>query len=759
MDYSIQPNIEPIKILLNTNIPDKETVTLTSSMVYHPSVKEMPRLNEYPFIVMDRPYEGRLSTYLNRLSYDKKVKFFFNKDSHLKGLSTVGLYTPNKVVKRKMESQTEKDENEKNKKTKEMKKELNEEIDKLIRNVNERKTSSLKELEAKYKKEVKDLEREIDNRKYKNFNDTKIDELNKEIKTKKTEFEENIKKDKEKFKAQIKYIKVGYIGVSNDKKKYILTYDGNVKDSKVQLGNVLINDDIKTDEYEPLYLKENGEPKYPNPITELEKIKETDDKNKEKNDVNEKPRGLYSEANDNVMVLLQTLFPNCFPVLNNISQSYKSMILKESLPFTFKNAIPTFLIPNAYVSQFYSYLKIEGKVYTTTQLVWLNDIYNHPIYSSLVSKYKIFNAAKDGAKQKLEKELDKKREKFRKDFGPSGQFAIDSKLTRFFEKQKKPEPERPVYGDNTSRDLNLTIDKIIEDIENLITYLDFDPPKYKMILDVTNSIRQRYKSIEDKIVKTKDIDTKLTRLVKSIGDINTYEVVFSKFLDNTEIVLDYDTEDEKVKTELKSKYGFYVTFVDSLKEFIKPTRESSNSDLQEVLEDFSNGVGGVGEQSKFANLMNASELTLPGSTNKNDANTGVSILPATGKDPRLEIQVQMDFIEGELNDENKSKINCIYKGEFLGTMLDQLLYPNKTSWELNKKRLFFNINDKEVQKEIKEKEAKLAPPPTTIDKKDETKPVAEQPKEVENAKQGGKRMTYKLLPIYKLRRRTRRNYK
>jgi len=231
MDYSIQPNIEPIKILLNTNIPDKETVTLTSSMVYHPSVKEMPRLNEYPFIVMDRPYEGRLSTYLNRLSYDKKVKFFFNKDSHLKGLSTVGLYTPNKVVKRKMESQTEKDENEKNKKTKEMKKELNEEIDELIRNVNERKTTSLKELESKYKKEVKDLEREIDNRKYKNSNDQKklnaeINKLKKEIETKKKEFEENIKKDKEKFKAQIKYIKVGYIGLKDNKYIY---YQNNYK--------------------------------------------------------------------------------------------------------------------------------------------------------------------------------------------------------------------------------------------------------------------------------------------------------------------------------------------------------------------------------------------------------------------------------------------------------------------------------------------------------------------------------------------------
>ena len=77
----------------------------------------------------------------------------------------------------------------------------------------------------------------------------------------------------------------------------------------------------------------------------------------------------------------------------------------------------------------------------------------------------------------------------------------------FFKKQKKPEPETPTFGDNTVRDLNQTIDIIIENIEDLMSYLDFDPPKYKLILDVTNSIRQLYKKIEDKIVKTKDIDT------------------------------------------------------------------------------------------------------------------------------------------------------------------------------------------------------------------------------------------------------------
>ena len=140
IDYSMLPNIEPIKIMLNTNIPGKESIPFTSSMIYHPSVKEMPSLSELPLIIMDRPYSQGISAYLNKQTYEKKLKFFFNKDSHLKGLSTVGLYTTNKGPK-KSEKGKKIEEEEKNMKKgeKNKKKETNDEIDNLIKQINEHK--------------------------------------------------------------------------------------------------------------------------------------------------------------------------------------------------------------------------------------------------------------------------------------------------------------------------------------------------------------------------------------------------------------------------------------------------------------------------------------------------------------------------------------------------------------------------------------------------------------------------------------------
>ena len=87
----------------------------------------------------------------------------------------------------------------------------------------------------------------------------------------------------------------------------------------------------------------------------------------------------------------------------------------------------------------------------------------------------------------------------------------------------------------------------------------------------------------------------------------------------------------------------------------------------------------------------------------------------------------MDLIEGILNDKNISKINCLYKSEYLGTELDVLLYPQSKPWELNTKRLFFSLNDKEVQKEIKKIESK--------ENKGEESPV--QGEEIPMKKQGG----------------------
>ena len=515
-DTSILPNIEPIKIMMDTNIPGKEPFAFTSSMLYHPSIKEQGKLSEYPLITLDRDYKKGVVDYLNRLTYEKKVKFFFNKDNHLRLLSTVGLYTPNKPMKLEKQDPKERDARENIKK---MKKELEEEQDNLIREINDTREKKLKELQSQLQ-EISKTKNKIE-----------IDKKNKEI-----------KKYKFFYKYLLKCVKKANIGALNNK---YYVYD-NTPDSDPELSDdqdifdfikdELVETNMKTKieyHFKAQYLS-GGKVKYPNPVKQLRQISEEEQEEQKKTP--KKVINPFQYGNSNIMLMLIILFPNRFPLINNITESFESMINKKTYQISIKDAINIYAEPTLYPHSLYSYLKIDGKTYTTTQLIWLNDVYNHPTYSRLIRNYNLFKIQKEKSKDKLFGELEKKRKKFKQDFESGGKYAIDEKIQNFLRKQKKEEIQT-VFGENKIRELNSNIESIIENIDELNLYLDFNPPKYKLILDTTNAIRQRYKRIESEIVKTKDIDMKLSKLIKSIDEINVYEVIFTKYLDTDEIMM------------------------------------------------------------------------------------------------------------------------------------------------------------------------------------------------------------------------------
>jgi hypothetical protein len=76
-------DIRPINILFDTNIPGKEIIPFTKSLLYNPVLKDIGNLNEYPYFTIDLlfPY-----SYLTSLPYEKQVSFFFNKSEMLKVL-------------------------------------------------------------------------------------------------------------------------------------------------------------------------------------------------------------------------------------------------------------------------------------------------------------------------------------------------------------------------------------------------------------------------------------------------------------------------------------------------------------------------------------------------------------------------------------------------------------------------------------------------------------------------------------------------
>lgn len=74
--------------------------------------------------------------------------------------------------------------------------------------------------------------------------------------------------------------------------------------------------------------------------------------------------------------------------------------------------------------------------------------------------------------------------------------------------------------------------------------------------------------------------------------------------------------------------------------------------------------------------------------------SGVTILlSASESEPYFEIYVQVNLIGGELNDSNRSSIDCIYKGETLGDKFDYLLNESSFKpWNLSSSRIYFDID-------------------------------------------------------------------
>jgi hypothetical protein len=233
-----------------------------------------------------------------------------------------------------------------------------------------------------------------------------------------------------------------------------------------------------------------------------------------------------------------------------------------------------------------------------------------------------------------------------------------------------------------------------------------------------------------------------------LEDIRINEYIRDKYMFKPGVDLDYERDDTKYSSKLKSDFKEYTEFADNIKKFRAPNKESSNYQLQKTFNEFLENR----EKYKglFNFLMNPYNININPFDNvkKKEAavgveefirekesyhlrkSTGVTLLPSAGdNDPRYEIYVQMNVIAGELNDENKSLVDCLYQGDSLGNKLEYLVNETlRNPWDINSNRLFFDITEGDAAKEIETK------------RKEDDKPKSkEDDKLVEDeAKKGGK---------------------
>ena len=95
----------------------------------------------------------------------------------------------------------------------------------------------------------------------------------------------------------------------------------------------------------------------------------------------ENEEDLNTLMEENIMIMLEILFPTKFPVIDNLDTSYDYVTLSSSYkPLSF----------NKTKYNLYSHLKVNNKEYTIKKVTFYNDLINHPLYYQLIYKTYLF---------------------------------------------------------------------------------------------------------------------------------------------------------------------------------------------------------------------------------------------------------------------------------------------------------------------------------------------------------------------------------
>jgi hypothetical protein len=213
---------------------------------------------------------------------------------------------------------------------------------------------------------------------------------------------------------------------------------------------------------------------------------------------------INSVVENNIMVMIELLFPTKFMAFNNFHTSYDHVFGNSSLKRMLVN-------PARPIN--YSYLKLsDGNIYTFTRLTWMNDILNHPMYKEFISQYSIFMTWHKREKKKIENQMN---------------MSID-KIVDI---------------------VNTTILNILIGIKKSFTYYDVQPDFKDFVFDMTDnnyniiSTLVTFKNLLDKIKKN---DTTFDNLIKNAG--------FDKNNKNDNFFIDKAIK--KINDELKKEEDF-----------------------------------------------------------------------------------------------------------------------------------------------------------------------------------------------------------
>lgn len=431
----------------------------------------------------------------------------------------------------------------------------------------------------------------------------------------------------------------------------------------------------------------------------------------------------------NVMTMLLLLFPTKYFTVNNHKQSIE--LLEPGIATHYKHSI--FYNPLKTLS---SYVKINGKPYTVTEMIWLNDLLNHPTYRTLVEEVYNLNRSLNTYKTELSGKIAKFKENINgiidkiynmisdaitrpKSSGPKDKKAAGYASGKNYDALFAIQYLKQLLNNNnnvTAAAVNAEVKKIaISTIKEPDTNVNYNPlPGLFTELnsagsesDQNNRLNQILKTMKTQnavlspMLKTDDNienNISLNKLVDALFNISFLDEgikITNQYNATRNIDLSKQSTAQQTDVPIISQFKFNILY-----KYKRPALTTENVKLQNYIDAETPEVA-IELINKFEQIYNKYILKMKDakldmdllSLNVNNINmekSGTSL-------PTKEIFIKLTLIDGEVNDTNKSDIYCPVTNNMLGTELLHLIeHRTDNANILNEEDAMFTVNTKTV---------------------------------------------------------------
>ena len=103
----------------------------------------------------------------------------------------------------------------------------------------------------------------------------------------------------------------------------------------------------------------------------------------------ERDEGLEVLKEKNFIFTVKMLFSTAFPIVDNFSRSSDYFRSDFTSNFTLKGTnLDFFPFLSGKFDKKFSHLNLNNEIYTVTKVIWVNDIFNHPLYNRIIDNFR-----------------------------------------------------------------------------------------------------------------------------------------------------------------------------------------------------------------------------------------------------------------------------------------------------------------------------------------------------------------------------------